>query len=248
MVQSAIADVIGPAIPAENPVRALDKEILLCADFVQQWVVPRFRRQRRNQSIGAMPRPLALIFVLQPILHRSNQLRIPFFAQRRFDPSCQCFAILRHSQVHAESVFGIVLEQREAPGRTFPLPVRRIRDRGRAAGPGRGTTGGVGNHHPVSDQLGDQFGVRGLATTGAGAGEFLQWFGKLTAFYGQFLLGRNLFDRNRAGILPEFFQRITLFRQRRHHQRFLFGRAGIDAVAATGTIERGNRQMELQVR
>ena len=38
MVQSAVADIIGPAVAAEDPVAAFDKELFQVKDFLQRCV------------------------------------------------------------------------------------------------------------------------------------------------------------------------------------------------------------------
>ena len=182
--------------------------------------------------------------MLQPVGHRRFQFGVDRRRHSRLNLAGQGLANLYRPLIHAETVFGVIFKQGEAPGRAMPLRVRRIGDGRRGRPPDGRATGGVGDHHAVAEELRHQFGVRSLAATGAGTGELLQRLGKLTSLDRQLLrLGNGLF-RQADGKFPPFLALRPLAFQRLHHQRLGFGRADVDAIAAARAIQRGYRQVK----
>ncbi|OQC03398.1 MAG: hypothetical protein BWX77_00703 [Bacteroidetes bacterium ADurb.Bin090] len=91
----------------------------------------------------------------------------------------QAFTHLFVSQLHTETVFAEIFEQRVGPGRTvtqFVGGVRRGRYRARING---STAGGIGHYLAVAKQLGQQFEVRRFAATRTGSRKLKQRSGKL---------------------------------------------------------------------
>ena len=88
------------------------------------------------------------------------------------------------AQIHAQAVLGVVLKQGVGPGGTLALGGGGVGGGGSRAAPDGGTAGGVGDIHPVAEQLGDETGVSGLGTAGAGAGELQQRLLELAALHG----------------------------------------------------------------
>ncbi len=87
-------------------------------------------------------------------------------------------------QAHPQPELRVVLEQGVRPRR--PAAIRRLRPwgGGQVAAVDAGAAGGVGDHHPIAEHLGDQLDVRRLAAAGAGSGELEQWLGGLRALDG----------------------------------------------------------------
>ena len=75
------------------------------------------------------------------------------------------------AQIHAQAVLSVILEQGVGPSGTVAVLIGAVgRGCGRTA-PDGGAAGGVGDVHPVTEQLGNQAGIAGLGAAGAGAGE-----------------------------------------------------------------------------
>ena len=70
-----------------------------------------------------------------------------------------------------QAVLGVVLEEGVVPRRTVAAGVDVERRRGGRVAPDRGAAGGVGDEHAVTADLRDETCVRGLGAAGAGAGE-----------------------------------------------------------------------------
>ncbi len=75
---------------------------------------------------------------------------------------------------HPQTELGIVLEQGVGPGRSPALLVHRPGGGRQVAAVDGGAAGGVGHQQARAEQLGQQAYIRGLATTGTGAGELEQ--------------------------------------------------------------------------
>ena len=68
-------------------------------------------------------------------------------------------ARLIQRQAESQAEFGVVLEQRIAPGGAAPVRVDRVGRRGQIAAVDRRAAGGVADHHAVAKQLRHQFHV-----------------------------------------------------------------------------------------
>ncbi len=84
------------------------------------------------------------------------------------------FVLLVDGQAHAQAEFGVVFEQRVGPGRAAAVLVGAVGRGGQVAAVDGGAAGGVGDHHAVAEQLGQQLDVGRFAAAGAGAGELEQ--------------------------------------------------------------------------
>ena len=78
------------------------------------------------------------------------------------------------AEAHAEPELGVVLEQAVVPRRPAPLAVGRPRRSGQVAAIDRRATGGIGDDHPVAEQLRHELDVWRLAAPSTGAGELEQ--------------------------------------------------------------------------
>ena len=105
-------------------------------------------------------------------------------------------------QIHTVAVLGVVLKQGVCPGGAVAVLVDGVGSGGSGTAPDGGAAGGVGDIHPVAEQLGGQLGIRGLAAAGAGAGELKQGLLELAALDGGLLeFGGDLWLL-RAGFWP----------------------------------------------
>ena len=78
------------------------------------------------------------------------------------------------AEADAETELGVVLEQAVAPRRTATLVVGAVRSSRQVAAVDAAATGGVGDQQVITEQLGQQLEVRGLAAAGARAAELEQ--------------------------------------------------------------------------
>ena len=84
----------------------------------------------------------------------------------------------------AEAELGVVLEERIRPGRATAGAVLAVGCGRQVAAVDRGTAGGVGDGQAVAEELGEELDVGRLAAAGAGAGELEQRAGELAALHG----------------------------------------------------------------
>jgi hypothetical protein len=70
MIEAAKANIIGPAVAAKNPLRALGEVVLVLIQAIKQVIVALFRRQQRAQFFRPRAGTFAEIFVLQPVAQR----------------------------------------------------------------------------------------------------------------------------------------------------------------------------------
>ena len=143
-------------------------------------------------------------------------------------------ADLGDAQVHAQAVFGVVFKEGVSPGRALSQFVFAVGHGGCAGAPDGGAAGGVGNHHAITEELGDEFGVGGFTAAGAGAGEFEEGLFELAAFDGFFVHGVGFFGDGEADV-PEFDLAFLGF-DGFHDEGFFFGGADVSAVAAAGAV------------
>ena len=146
------------------------------------------------------------------------------------------------TQQHAQTVLGVILEQRVVPCRAVTVFVDGIGRCGCRVAPNRRAAGGVGDVHAVAEQLRNQTRIRRLGTAGARAGELEQRLVELAVLDRRTCelgLGGNLLDAVvEDGLLVE----LTLGGN--HRERALGALA--DAHAAAHAVERrdGHRVLE----
>ena len=127
-----------------------------------------------------------------------------------------------------------VLEQAVAPGGTLALSVGAVGGGSGGAAPDGGAAGGVGDVHPVAEQLGHQTGVAGLGAAGAGAGELQVGLLELAALDGVVLhvgLGSGLHQ-----VIPDLGL-LGLGLLGHHLDGLVLGQAGLHAHAAAHAVQ-----------
>ena len=193
--------------------------------------------QNGRQCFRTFTSAFADVHIIEPILHCCFQISRNLGSQNCFYHFSNTLAGLFYTQVHTQTIFGIILKKRICPAGTMAFAVSSIRHGRRTGPPDRGTARSVGDHHAVTNKLCNQFGIRSFAAAGTGAGELKQGLFKLNAFDSIFV-HRIRFGRNLMGsIIPmSSFGQLTF--QRFHNQSFFFSRANLRAVAAAGAIQR----------
>ena len=173
MVESAVADVVSPAVAAKDPDGFLGEVVLVREDLgrKRRCLPFAFRKLLKlgHESGGGILRRRGVIARVEPRLRCGS--RVLWHASGK-----QLLGLLDHHLAnggvtlqHAEAVLGIVLEQRVRPSGAAAFLVDRIR-RGRSgAAPDGGAPGRVGDEHAVAEQLGDKACIGGLGAARAGA-------------------------------------------------------------------------------
>ena len=176
VVQSAVADVVGPAVAAEDPHGLLAQIVLLRQDLRGDGAaVGRGVLQHGDQRLDGLGVGLAVVLGVQILLDNSLILgRTLSVLHHGLQPLDEGVADGLLTQVQAQAVLGVVLEQRVSPGHALAVLVDGVGRGGGGTAPDGGAAGGVGHVHPLAANLGDQAGIGGLGTAGAGAGELQQ--------------------------------------------------------------------------
>ena len=234
VIQTAEADVIGPAVAAENPLRTFEEKVAIRAQFLHigVGVVPRV--QERDDAVGPFARAFTFHVMSAPVFERFAQFRIVDRRTEIIHDRAQTFTDGVVAGEHAETEFRVVLKERVRPRRTVAVLVRRVRHRRRAGAVNAGTAGGVRDQHAIPEELRDEFNVRCFAATRAGTGKFKIRRLELTAF-DRFLFHRIRFLRQAHRVIPQGLF-VDFFFDRFHDERFALGGADVDAVAATVAV------------
>ena len=151
MVQSTGADVVRPAVAADDP-HAAPEQIVIDATQVgdSRWVAVLEPPLQLAQAHTLRPQlGLPKLGRLEDLVH---QLAPDHIAQLRQTPASQV-GVAIGSQPQAESELGVVLEQRVRPRRAMPIGVDSPRRCGQISPVDGGTAGGVGDRQPVAEQL-----------------------------------------------------------------------------------------------
>ena len=238
MIHTAVADVVCPAVTAEDPLRTLDKVVVVTVDAAEELVRPLLLLEQLAQEVGAVARSLTAVALVEPELHRRLELRRALLG-------LQC---LRHSgserltyrlcaEQHTETILCVVLEQRVRPCRTAALMVLRVRN-GRCTGaPNGGAARCIGDHHAVSKELRDELGIRCLTAACARPREFKERLLELRADQ-RCLLHRDILDRDlrRIDTVVKVLLRITELVIEQGHIKCL-ARADLCTVAAAKAVK-----------
>ncbi len=252
VVEPAVADVIGPAVAADEPDRAAhevvdDREQVFGLRVVLQG------KQAGLQEGDAFALRADLGFV---DLRGGEDFGDEVFAQFRgklFRQRLGHAEMLVGGEAEAEAEFGIVLEERVRPGGAAALGVLRPGGDRQVAAVDRRAAGGVGHHQPVAEELREELDVGRLAAAGTGAGEFEQRFEELhAADVGEVdpgaVVDRQGFEEGR-GFAGGLDQRGLVGEVDRLDARLGQAErgAGLDAEAAAGAILEVELQRELRV-
>ena len=251
MVQSAVADVVGPAVAAEDPDGLLGQQVGVSDNSLGQLARVAVAILALVGSAGQIDAVLAgrqqlgagflgtfsIVHLLQPLSARSLDVGgRPLNSYQSLNGLRQLVAAMADGQVHTKAELRVVLEQAVRPCRTVAFVIGGVgAGRSRTAVNG-GAARGVGNDHAIAEQLGDQLYIRGLAAARARAGELEQRTQELAAL-NSLLVNLALEVRQRNRILPILLLG-GLAGQRLHVQRLGLGGADLYAVAAAGAIQR----------
>ena len=190
MVESAVTDVVSPAVAAEYPDGLLGKAVLVGKYLVGE--LPCLAGalgaafKMLDERLRRLLRRFSLLECGKVILAQLLCLVV--------DERCELFNFALYgvapcavSKVHAVAEFGVVFEQRVRPCGAAAFLVLGVGAGGGGAAVDGGAARSVGYYHVFAEQLGDHLDVRGLAAACARAGELEQRRAELAALYGLFL-------------------------------------------------------------
>ncbi len=253
MVKSAEADIVRPTVAAEYPHRGLGEHIAGFDDGSGKragFAGAAFNDgilASGKQFVGGNAGSGGIVLVFKPFGTGGLDVGVgPVNGDESLDGVNEFRATLVNGESHAETVFGVIFEQRVRPCRTSALLVDGVRSgRIRTAPNGRAACG-VGNIHTLAEELSDEFGIRSFATTCACAGELKQRLGELGTLRGvtrkrDLLLGNALDAVVEAGLI------VDLSVERLHGDGLFLRRADVHAGTATKAVEDGDGHRKLEV-
>jgi hypothetical protein len=171
VVEAAEADVVGPAVAADDPDALADQGVgdgeQVAGFGGSRLPGERFRAARRRARAG---RRFPLRSGLRRVEDGVGQLVADLGREAR-RAARGVIALLVEGEADAEAELGVVLEERVGPGRAAASAFVGVGRGGQVAAVDRGAAGGVGDEQPVAEELGEQLEVGRLAAAGAGAGE-----------------------------------------------------------------------------
>ena len=241
VVKAAEADIVSPAVAAEDPDGLLSEVLLACKDFLAGRAAGSFALfELCNQCLGCFSIGVALILGFQEgvdgVLHGVGRV---LCACHLFELGNQTLTNSQLAVVHTQTVLSIVLKQGVCPSRTVAVCINGVRRGSSRAAPDGRTAGCVGDIHTIATNLSDQASIRGLGTACAGAGELKQRLLELAVLDG--------IDRNHVRLLGNVSHHVVehillsgFLLLSDHGQRL--GRADADAHATAHAVERRNSQ------
>ena len=170
MIEAAVADVVGPAVAADDPDALLDQRVghaEQVAGFgsvdAGEFVFELLARARAGRRCPAS--------VFWSALRMACASSSPIGEAEPPDQFAGVFVLLVDGEAHAEAELGVVFEERVGPGRSAAFVVGAVGRGRQVAAVDGGAAGGVGDHRAVAEELGHQLDVGSFAAAGAGAGE-----------------------------------------------------------------------------
>ena len=240
VVQATEADVVGPAVAAEDPEGLLGEVSLVGEDRLGS--VAAALLELGNVGSGSGLGGLGVVDGVNPSLAGGLELiGRTIGSDDVLGSGDQLVLNGLIANGHAQTVLGIVLEQGVVPRRAVTVLVLAVRSGGSGVAPNGGAAGGVGNEHAVAGDLGHQTCIGGLGAAGAGAGELQVGLLKLAALdvgRDELLLLGDVLDH----VVPNGLLVHLLLGG--NHLEGALG-ANLDAVGATHAVERGHGHGEL---
>ena len=173
VVKAAEADVVGSAVAGDNPLRTCCDVAFQFNDALAGVATTGFAK--RYELVGYLTGHACIVAVVEPLTGESLDFVRTFVAAESGGHKVgQTSADFFGGNLHAQTEFGEVLEERISPCGTVAGSVCRVRCRGNGTGVDRRAAGGVGNHFMIAEELADEFHIRCFAAAGACTGEFEQ--------------------------------------------------------------------------
>ena len=240
VVQATEADIVGPAVAAEDPEGFLGEVSLVGEDRLGS--VAAALLELGNVGSGSGLGGLGVVDGVDPSLAGGLELIGRTIGSDDVLGSGNQLALNGLiANGHAQTVLGIVLEQGVVPRRAVTVLVLAVRSGGSGVAPNGGAAGGVGNEHAVASDLGHQTCIGGLGAAGAGTRELQVGLLKLAALdvgRDELLLLGDVLDH----VVPNGLLVHLLLGG--NHLEGALG-ANLDAVGATHAVERRHGHGEL---
>ena len=237
MVHTAEADVVCPAVAAEDPNGLLGKVFLVVQNILARVAVAVERFKRRNQVFCCRRVLIAVVDgVKVRAASRFHSFRSLVGFRNGFDFVDQTVADRVLAEIHAVAVLGVVLKQRVCPSGAMAVLVDGVRRGRRGPAPNGRAARRVGDIHSVAEQLRDESRVGGLRAARARAGELQKRGLVLAADDGvvrKIFLDADVFDHVVERRL------LLILRFARDHLQGV-GRAHADADAAAHAVHGGD--------
>ena len=249
VIQAAVADVIGPAVAAEEPNHLFAQLVLVQKDVFRQsfGIAGQVRFfQSGNQGAGVRVVGVQVIKGGQPGVDSRFHLCTGNHGQKDLGLKLYLVPALFYRQHHAKAVLRLVFKQRpveSGPPSLFVFGVGQGRE---CSGPSQGAAHAVDPVGFLTVKLGEKLGIGGFTASGTGSGEFHQGLVELTALKG-FAVKHTGFGGEGESVVPVGFVVHGVIR-RLHRQSLVLGRAGGGAAAAAGAVQRTDLKPVFQAR
>mmetsp|Transcript_7487 Transcript_7487/g.20229 ORF Transcript_7487/g.20229 Transcript_7487/m.20229 type:complete len:1155 (+) Transcript_7487:2178-5642(+) len=250
VVQAAEADVVGPTVAADDPMRRRDEHVgaaLHGPDEVRRGELLGLRGEEALQLIEHHVARVRAVGDVEPLLQGGHQfrggdgLRLQLSLVHELpDVLEELVAALLRAERHAEAVLRRVLEKGPGPSGALALLVLPEGAHAVGAAPHGGAAAAVGDDHAVAEHLGEQLHVGGLAAAGAGTAELHEGQRELGALHGVLVHEVVLRGDPVERVLPVLVEVFHGELLRLHHERVVG--AHLDADRATGAVE--GRQLD----
>ena len=165
MVKPAEANVVGPAVAADQPDRFLNQRIGI--------------RQQLFRTLNALQRVAQFSDLLAPHVRRGFRVKslIQFcrdFIGKLLQQTHHARAVLVDGQTEAKTKLGVIFKQRVCPCRAATVSVGSVWRGREVTTVNRRTAGGVSDQHSVAVELRKQFDIRCFSAARAGTRVFEQ--------------------------------------------------------------------------
>ena len=240
MIQTAVADVVGPAVAAVHPHGLLGHIFAALEDLGHHSLLLSAELgalQHGQQLVGSHGGGIQVVIGLQPLGDGGLHGGILGHAVQLLNELRHSSTQLLHSQAHTIGELGVVFKQGVGPCHALAFLILAVRHAGHSGTPGLGAAGGVGQVHLVAVELGQELDVGRLAAAGAGPVELHQGLAQLAALECELVDAVVLF-RQSLQILPACLIQGNLVGGN-HLQRLAALGAGGNAAAAAGAIQGG---------
>ncbi len=238
MVYAAEADVVCPAIAAENPNGFLGEVFFVIQNILTCRAIAVKCLKCFYQSLGCRGILCTVGNGIQICLaSRFHVFRCFISCRNLLHIVNQTVTDCVLTEVHTEAMLCVILEQGVCPCGTVTVFIDSVGGCCRRTAPNGRTACSIGDIHSVTEQLGDQTCIRGFCTACAGARELEKRGLELAADYS--IICKVFLDGDVGNHIIECRLFCILRLTGYHFQRG--GRADADTYAATHTIHRRNR-------
>ena len=247
VVQTAVTDIVSPAVAADDPEGLLDDAVAVLIDGLEDALELALGCLDGGGESGLdLGRALLgygnALHVGAPLLEGGFELGGAAQLDGLVHIGGQLFAASLVCEEHAVTELCVILEQGVGPSGTFALGVLGVRADGSAAAVDGGAARCVGDDHAVAEQLRDELDVRRFAAARARAGELEERLRELAVLG---VGGRNVLDGDGHGVSPVVLFRLDGLFDVHHLERLTRSGADVRAARAARAVHGGDLHSEL---